>query len=74
MMQNISGQQINYDAFKKEFDNNPALDSLVDRFDDDGVVLKTKNKATKAPVRKSKGEAGDIKGSAKRAAANILKK
>jgi hypothetical protein len=72
-MQNISGQQINYDAFKKEFDSNPALSSLVDRFDDDGVVLKTKNKALKSPVEKTKGTT-DIKGSAKRAAANILKK
>jgi hypothetical protein len=72
-MQNISGQQIDYDAFKKEFDNNPALNALVDRFDSEGIVLKTKTKSSKTPNKANKGEK-DISGSAKRAAANILKK
>lgn len=44
MLQNISGQEMDYDLFKTEFDANPALKKLVDRFDGKGVVVKTKEK------------------------------
>lgn len=44
MMQNISGQEVDYDLFKAEFDANPALKKLVDRFDGQGVLIKTKEK------------------------------
>jgi hypothetical protein len=45
MMQNISGQEMDYDLFKLEFDANPALKKLVDRFDGKGIVIKTKEKS-----------------------------
>ncbi len=44
MLQNISGQEMDYDLFKTEFDKNPAIKNLVDRFDGNGVVIKTKEK------------------------------
>jgi hypothetical protein len=44
MMQNISGQEMDYDLFKAEFDTNPALKQLVDRFDGHGIIIKTKEK------------------------------
>jgi len=45
MLQNISGQEMDYDLFKAAFDANPAIKNLVDRFDGKGVVIKTKEKA-----------------------------
>lgn len=44
MMQNVSGQEMDYDLFKMEFDKNPALKKLVDRFDGQGLIIKTKEK------------------------------
>lgn len=44
MLQNISGQEMDYDLFKIEFDKNPGIKNLVDRFDGNGVVIKTKEK------------------------------
>ena len=44
MMRNVSGQEIDYDSFKAEFDANPQIKNLVDRFDSRGIVIKTKEK------------------------------
>jgi hypothetical protein len=44
MMQNINGQEMDYDLFKVKFDSDPSLKKLVDRFDGQGVVIKTKEK------------------------------
>jgi hypothetical protein len=44
MMRNVSGQEIDYESFKAEFDANPQLKNLVDRFDGKGIVIKTKEK------------------------------
>lgn len=72
-MQNITGQEINYDAFKAEFDSNPQLKDLVDKFDENGITIKTKNKV------KEPGQMGDkqkaqnaVNASAKRAAAKMI--
>lgn len=73
-MQNATGQEIDYDAFKSQFDANPQMKNLVDKFDADGITIKTKNKekdqAVKADKDKSKSS---IATSAKRAASNMLK-
>lgn len=75
MMQNITGQEINYDAFKAEFDANPQLKNIVDNFDENGVTIKTKNKIAPAgvPGDKVKSQA-NVMSSAKKAASNLLGK
>lgn len=73
MMQNVTGQEINYDAFKAEFDANPQIKNLVDKFDADGITIKTKNKAEEpgAVGDKAKAKSG-VDSSAKRAAAKMI--
>lgn len=44
MLQNTSGQEIDYDAFKEIFDADPYVKKIVDRFDGKGLVIKTKEK------------------------------
>lgn len=41
LLSNISGQSIDYDSFKAEYDANPNFANLVSRFDSRGIVLKT---------------------------------
>lgn len=75
MLQNVGGQELDYDAFKAAFDANPAFQQLVDKFDGDGVTIKTKNKVepTGVPGNKNQAKAG-VESSAKRAAARALNK
>jgi hypothetical protein len=75
MMQNLSGQEIDDDAFKAEFDTNPAFKELVDRFDSRGVVLKTKaaSSPTGQPGDKAAAQA-NVMSSAKKAASKLLGK
>lgn len=73
MMQNITGQDIDYDSFKVSFDANPQLKNLVDRFDADGIVIKTKNKAEELGQMGNKDKAkAAVNASAKRAAAKMV--
>jgi hypothetical protein len=72
-MQNTTGQEIDYDAFKAEFDSNPALKNLVDNFDERGITIKTKNKIEKPGVPGDKAKAQKaVNTSAKRAAAKMI--
>lgn len=72
-MQNITGQEINYDAFKAEFDANPQLKGLVDNFDENGITIKTKNKAQEPATAGNKEKAkAAVNASAKRAAAKMV--
>jgi hypothetical protein len=74
-MQNISGQEINYDLFKLEYDENPAFAELVDRFDANGVVLKTKNKHEPVGQRSDIDTAkSNVNSTAKKAASKLLGK
>lgn len=74
-MQNVGGQDLDYDAFKAAFDSNPSFQQLVDKFDADGVTIKTKNKAKPpgVPGNKDKAKAA-VMSSAKRAASKSLNK
>lgn len=75
MMQNITGQEIDYDAFKSEFDANPQLKNIVDNFDENGVTIKTKNKSAPAGVPGDKAAAqANVMSSAKKAASKLLGK
>lgn len=70
MTQNVMGQTVDYDSFKKDYDSNPELKNLVHRFDGDVIELNTK----KNPEEVSgKEPANNIDASAKRAAAGVLK-
>jgi hypothetical protein len=71
MLQNVTGQDINYDSFTSSFDTNPQLKNIVDRFDAKGIVIKTKNKADQA-VQKSNNAKAGIDAAAKRAAAKMV--
>jgi hypothetical protein len=75
MLQNVGGQELDYDAFKAAFDSNPSFQNLVDKFDADGVTIKTKNQAQPpgVPGDKAKSQANVIS-SAKKAAAKALNK
>lgn len=69
MYQNTSGQSLDYETFKSEFDTNPQIKNLVDRFDGKGIVLKTKEKKQSTEFGK---KPGIDKAAANRAAANVL--
>ena len=73
MMQNTTGQEVDYDAFKAQFDANPALKDLVDNFDENGITIKTKAKKQEpgTPSDKDKAKAG-VNAAAKRAAAKMV--
>lgn len=75
MVQNVTGQDVDYDSFKAEFDANPKMKNLVDKFDANGITIKTKNKVAQPgqPGDKNKAMAG-VKSSAKRAASRLLNK
>ena len=73
IMQNTTGQEIDYDSFKAEFDANPQMKELVDNFDENGIVIKTKAK------KEQTGGVGDktksknaVISSAKRAASKMI--
>lgn len=40
----LGSPDIDYDRFKARWDSDPELKQLVDRFDGNGVVIKTKDK------------------------------
>ena len=69
MMQNVTGQKIDYDLFKRQFDTNPSIKNLVTRFDGMGIEIKTKEK--ERPTEFGKKPEIDT-GAANRAAANVL--
>jgi hypothetical protein len=55
LMQNVGEEQFDYDSFKASYDSNPQVQSLVQRFDGDGIELKTKTKNPKTPSGKDTG-------------------
>jgi hypothetical protein len=71
MLSNVSGTQMDYDTFKKEFDTIPQLKNIVAQFDGQGLTLKTKEKPE--ATNSQPHSAGGLDASAKRAAAKSLK-
>jgi hypothetical protein len=73
LIQNMTGQTVDYDSFKIEFDSNPELKNLIDNFDENGVTLKTKAKKKEpgAVGDKAKSQAA-VNTAAKRAAAKMI--
>lgn len=72
MLQNVTGQEVDYDLFKTQFDTNPQLKSLVDRFDGHGITIKTKKQAGEPQSVPGEKSTGNVEASAKRAAAATL--
>lgn len=72
MMQNATGQEVDYDAFKSQFDSNPQMKNLVNKFDENGITIKTKNKSEEPEITSDKSKSS-IDSSAKRAASKMLK-
>jgi hypothetical protein len=71
MLSNVSGSQMDYETFKKEFDSIPQLKNIVAQFDGRGLTIKTKEKPE--ATRGQPKAAGGMDASAKRAAAKSLK-
>jgi hypothetical protein len=73
LIQNMTGQTVDYDSFKIEFDSNAELKSLIDNFDENGVTLKTKAKKQEPGTvsDKAKSQAA-VNTAAKRAAAKMI--
>lgn len=69
MMQNVTGQKIDYDLFKTLFDTNPRVKNLVNRFDGMGVEIKTKDKQRPTEFGT---KPGIDNAAASRAASNVL--
>lgn len=72
MYQNISGQQVDYETFKADFDANPNLQSLVQNFDSRGLTLKTKE--VEMPQGDQDKGAKQVDSMAKRATAKAMKR
>lgn len=71
MLKNMSGTQMDYETFKAEYDAIPQLQNLVDRFDGEGITLKTRKKPE---ATRTGNEPTDLGQGASRAAAKMLKK
>lgn len=69
MLQNVSGLRLDYQTFKRQFDTIPELKQVVDRFDRNGIVLKTAEKPGETSADQAQA---NIATSAKRAAAKTL--
>lgn len=70
MLGNVSGTQMDYDTFKKQFDTIPQLKNIVAQFDGRGLTLKTKEKPE---ATRSDKNTSSLATNAKRAAAKSLK-
>lgn len=69
LMQNVTGQKVDYDLFKVMFDSNPKVKNLVNRFDGMGIEIKTKEKQRPTEFGK---KPGIDTAAASRAADNVL--
>ncbi len=69
-MRNVTGTDIDYETFKAQFDAVPQIKNVVDRFDGQGLVLKTREKPE--ATRSDKNNTG-LDQAASRAAAATLK-
>jgi Asp-tRNA(Asn)/Glu-tRNA(Gln) amidotransferase C subunit len=70
MLKNVSGTEMDYETFKAQFDTIPQLKNIVDRFDGQGLTLKTKEKPE--ATRSDKNNTG-LDQAASRAAAKSIK-
>lgn len=72
MYQNISGQRVDYETFKADFDANPNLQGLVQNFDSRGITLKTQE--VEMPQQGQDKGTKQVDSMAKRATAKAMKR
>lgn len=63
---NYGSPSIDYDRFAARWETDPILKQLVDRFDGNGLVIKTKNKESNLPQGQKTGEVSKMAMSATR--------
>jgi len=60
-MQNVKGNQYNFDLFKNAYDTDLNLKSLIKNFDKDGITLSTDlTKNDVSPVKKKKNSVDQL--------------
>lgn len=69
MSQNITGTAIDYEAFKLEYDSNPAYQEVVKKFDANGVTLNT---IKDEPTQQASSGGSSLDSMAKRAAQKVV--
>ena len=69
-MNNIGEEEFDYETFKLTYDANPTLQTLIARFDQNGIELKTKTQSPEqGPIDGDTGS-DEVSQMAKRATAN----
>jgi hypothetical protein len=66
-MQNVGDEEFTYDSFKQAYDSDPLTQGLVQRFDQNGVELKTKVSNTDVAPSDAKLDGSGVKSMAKHA-------
>ena len=67
-MQNVGGGQYSFNNFKNRYDSVPGVKNLTQKFDKDGITLKTDANNSNQEITQKK-KTSDIKQMAKRATA-----
>ena len=65
-MQNVGGESFDYDSFKAAYDSDARVKTMVDNFNEIGVVPKTDTK-NKSDIPQSDAEGDSVSKMAKRA-------
>lgn len=69
MSKNITGQVLDYESFKSEYDANPAIAELVSDFNETSITLKTTNEVETPNVEQKTNQVDSM---AKRAAEKVM--
>lgn len=69
-MNNIGEEEFDYETFKLTYDANPSLKTLIARFDQNGVELKTKKQDVDTAPSDAQQGSDQVNQMAKRATAN----
>jgi hypothetical protein len=72
LMQNATGQALDYETFKQEVDANPNLSTLFYGFDQNGITFVEPVTITTGPEAQKAKSQSNIDSSAKKAAASTL--
>lgn len=56
IMQNMGGEAFAYDSFKSAYDSDPQVKDLVEKFDEDGITLKTQESSPEIGASNAGGD------------------
>lgn len=71
LFQNVKGQKIDYETFKTQYDSNPALQRLVQDFNNRTITIKTTNQPMPSQSEVP-GGTGAVDAMAKQAAKKMM--